>query len=192
MHQTNEKRGKTRNGRYLVIGSICGAVAIAVVVFLFIMTGNRERVVGVDIAAEDITEFFYTYSSSTYPPDYQRYRLYKENGIYKFYHEKREGQDWPLTEAHITISGSVELSEEEWKEFLSCINGGKVKERNQESETGGSGPWLYLYWKGDGGKYQEFSFLTVNEKNSFEEFCEELVTAHTEESETVVPNDNHS
>jgi len=34
--------------------------------------------------------------------------------------------------------------------------------------------------------------LTVNEKNSFEEFCEELVTAHTEESETVVPNDNHS
>ena len=64
--------------------------------------------------------------------------------------------------------------------------------QNQESETGGSGPWLYLYWKGDGGKYQEFSFLTVNEKNSFEEFCEELVTAHTEESETVVPNDNHS
>ena len=113
MHQTNAKRGKTRKGRYLVIGSICGAVAIAVVVFLFIMTGNRERVVGVDIAAEDITEFFYTYSSSTYPPDYQRYRLYKENGIYKFYHEKREGQDWPLTEAHITISGSVELSEEE-------------------------------------------------------------------------------
>ena len=56
MHQTNAKRGKTRKGRYLVIGSICGAVAIAVVVFLFIMTGNRERVVGVDIAAEDITE----------------------------------------------------------------------------------------------------------------------------------------
>ena len=89
MHQTNAKRGKTRKGRYLVIGSICGAVAIAVVVFLFIMTGNRERVVGADIAAEDITEFFYTYSSSTYPPDYQRYRLYKENGKYKFNHQKR-------------------------------------------------------------------------------------------------------
>ena len=151
-----------------MIGSICGAVAIAVVVFLFIMTGNRERVVGVDIAAEDITEFFYTYSSSTYPPDYQRYRLYKENGIYRFYHEKSRYMNIHMkdTEAHITISGSVELSEEEWKEFLSCINGGKVKERNQESETGGSGPWLYLYWKGDGGKYQEFSFLTVNERLS--------------------------
>ena len=180
MYKTNAKRRKTRKGKCLVIGSVCCAIAIAVVVFLFIMTGNRERVVGADIAADDITEFFYTYSSSTYPPDYQRYRLYKENGIYKFYHEKREGQDWPLTEAHITISGSVELSEEEWTEFQNYLNGGKVKERNQGSETGGSGPWLYLYWKGDGGKYQEFSFLTVNEKKAFEEFCEELVKAHRE------------
>ena len=178
MCQLDMKRCKTRKGSYAVIGSIFVVIAIAIVVLLFVQAGKRERVVGKDIAMESITEFYYTYSSSTYPPDYQRYHFYVEEGTYKFYHEKREGTDWPLTESHITRSGSIELSAEEWTEFLNLLNGGIVKKRNQSVETGGSGPWLYLYWNGDGDKYQAFSFATLNERNALEEFCEKLVNLH--------------
>ena len=165
------KKGK---GTYFMIGIICGAITIAIVILLFISIRHKEYVVGTQIAAEDITEFYYTYSSSTYPPEYQRYSFYKEKEAYKFYHEKREGFAWPLTESHITLSDSIELSEEEWTEFLKYLNGGKVKERKQNSESGDAGPWLYLYWEGDRAKYQEFSFSTLPEEKAFENFCVEL------------------
>ena len=180
MYQADIKRCKTRKANYVVIGSIFVVIAIAIVVLLFVQAGKRERVVGKDITLESITEFYYTHSSSTYPPDYQRYRFYVEEGTYKFYHEKREGTDWPLTESHITGSGSIELSEKEWAEFLNLLKGGAVKKRNPSFEAGSSGPWLYLYWKGDRDKYQAFSFSTLNEMNAFEEFCEKLVTAYKE------------
>ena len=41
---------------------------------------SGEKTVGRDIKIDDITEFYYTYSSSTNPPDYQRYRFYVEDG----------------------------------------------------------------------------------------------------------------
>ena len=188
MHEAGMKSGKINKRRYFVLGSIC--VAIAVAVLLFVQTEKRARVVGKDIDAETITEFYYTYSSSAYPPAYQRYQFYAEDGAYNLYHEKREGADWPLTESHITHSGSIELSEEEWTEFLNFLKGGIVEKRDQSSETGDSGPWLYLYWKGDHDQYQVFSFATFNEKNVFEAFCEKLVMAHEESSETVVSDGN--
>ena len=137
-------------------------------------------VVGKNIDMENITEFFYTYASSAFPPEYQRYRFYKENGKYKFYHEKREGSAWPLTESDITLSGSVELSDEEWAGFLDCLKDGTVRKRGENTETGNSAPSLYLYWNGDRSKYQEFSFSSMNTQNSFEELCAKLVLTRGE------------
>ena len=169
------KTNNTRKGKRIVPGSICGVIAIAIVVLVFSLMRNKERVVGIDIVEQDITEFFYTVSSSSYPPAYQRYRFYKEDGACQFYHEKREGSNWPLTESNITLSGSMELSEEQWKEFVKFLEGGTVKKREESVEAGNSGPWLYLYWNGDQAKYQEFSFSSIDVKKSFEEFCAELV-----------------
>ena len=181
------KRSETRGD--FVIEYIGGALAVVAVVLLFISAQNRTRAVGRNIAPEDIEEFFYTYASSTYPPDYQRYHFYKENGRYKFSHEKREGCRWPLTESDVTRSGSMELSEEEWLEFLSYLKDGKVKKRKENSIAGGSGPWLYLYWKGDKGKYQEFFFFNLKGKKAFEEFCAALALPHEKYPENVVSDE---
>jgi len=54
------------------------------------------------------------------------------------------------------------------------VKGGKVEKRKEHLESGGSGPWLYLYWKGDKAKIQEFSFANLGKKTSFEEFCVKL------------------
>ncbi|MBO6011573.1 MAG: hypothetical protein J6P71_07230, partial [Oscillospiraceae bacterium] len=35
--------------------------------------GRGEKLVGTDVKLEDVTEFYYTYSTSTDPPHYQRY-----------------------------------------------------------------------------------------------------------------------
>lgn len=161
-----------------MIGSICGVIAAAAVVLLLVRAENRARIVGTDIAAEDISQFFYTCASSAYPPNYQRYHLLAENGARTFYHEKREGDRWPLTEADITLSGSVELSEQEWAQFLECLKAGIVRKRAAETESGGSGPWLYLYWAGDRAKYQEFAFSSRAAQSEFERLCEELAAGH--------------
>lgn len=163
-----------RKGKSIVIGCIGGVIAIVVVVLLLALKGNRVLVVGKDIAADDITEFWYTRASSAYPPDYQRYRFYTEKGAYRFCHEKREGTSWPLTEADITLSGTVELSEEEWSEVLTYLNGGTVTKKVENRSAGGSGPWLYLYWQGDRSKYREFSFSSFSTQSAFEKFCAEL------------------
>lgn len=178
MFQLDMKKCKTGKGSCVVLGSIFVVIAIVIAALLFVQIKNREHVVGKDVAVETITEFYYTYSSSTYPPNYQRYRFFVEEGSYKFYHEKREGTNWPLTESQITRSDTIELSKEEWTEFLIFLKDGIVKKRNQSTETGSSGPWLYLYWKGDRDKYQVFFFATINKMNAFEEFCKKLVIAY--------------
>ena len=137
---------------------------------------SGEKTVGRDIKIDDITEFYYTYSSSTNPPDYQRYRFYVDDGKYMFYHEARKGDHWPLTEDDITVSGKVELTEEQWKAFFELLNNGKVKKREEHLESGDPGPWLYLYWNGDKSKYQKFSFASLAERSAFEELCEELAS----------------
>lgn len=165
---------------------LSGLVALALFVFVLFPAGaeagatknmlalflNRGvMTVGTDIPQEDITEFYFTLDSSTNPPYFQRYRFYVENGGHWFYHEKREGRHWPLTKADITVSGSVELSDEQWAKFFDLIKGGKVEKRKEHTESGGRGPWLFLYWKGDRSKYQEFSFPSWGARDAFEKYC---------------------
>lgn len=135
---------------------------------------SKTKTVGDDIKEDDFREFFYTYSKTVNPPEFQRYRFYIEDGKYMFYHEKREGDNVFLTEDDITISGVKELTEEECNKFFKLISGGNVRNRREDDTTGGSGPWLYLYWNGDEGKCQEFSFKENDDLFEFEEFCIEL------------------
>lgn len=161
-----------------MVGIWGSVIAVAAVIISLILFGSKEKMVGKEIAPDDITEFFYTFSSSAYPPVYQRYRFYTENGKYIFYHEKREGKTWPLKESDITYSVSVHLSAEEWSEFLELLNGGKAKKREEAVGAGNLSPALFLYWNGDRSKYQEFSFASLNVQQKFEEFCAALTELH--------------
>lgn len=131
-------------------------------------------VVGRDIEQEDITEFYFTISTSTCPAFYQRYRFYTENGKYYMFHETRKGEEWPLTEKYTTKIGTVKLTDAQWNEFYEFLKDGRVTARSENLEDGASGPWMYLYWPGDCGDYQEFSFAQSGMKLSFEDFCESL------------------
>ena len=160
---------------FLVVIILACAVAIAFTV----AAGNsivkeKEMKVGKNITVEDITKFYYTEASSTNPPNYQRYRFYVDNGKYMFYREKREGNSFPLTEKDISLTDTKELSEQEWSAFCNCIIGGKVSKRTENTESGNSGPWTYLYWKGDRSKYQEYEFESPEKAAEFEEMCKEL------------------
>lgn len=128
-------------------------------------------IVGKDILPEDISEFYYTYSSSTFPPKYLRYRFYIQDEQYMFFYENREGKTFPLTESNITVSETVILSQEEWTTALNCLQGGKVEKRKDSTESGNAGPWMYLYWNGDRSKYQEFTFTSLDSEKAFESFC---------------------
>ncbi len=133
----------------------------------------EETVTDRKIAVDDITEFYYTRENINFDAFYQRYRFYREDGRYLFYHETRErpGEYGPATEEDITASGTVELSEEEWKEFLSFLKDGRVSARTDSASSGDSGPWMFIYWKNDKGKYQVFDFSSLEERGGFEEFC---------------------
>ncbi|MBQ6560076.1 MAG: hypothetical protein IJL85_04510 [Erysipelotrichaceae bacterium] len=141
--------------------------------FTDLMSGKKT--VGKDIKQEDITEFYYTYATSTFPPDYQRYRFYVEDGVHYFYHEKREGEHWPLEEDDITVCGTKELTEEEWNAFFECLSGGTVQKRSDDVVDGDAGPWFYLYWKNDHGDLQEYRFASWDDEKAFEEFCIRLM-----------------
>ena len=158
------------------IAIIIGSIGITALILALFMKGifKKEMIVGKDIKAEDITEFYFTWSGSAYPPDFQRYRFYVEEGKPFFYHETREGDHWPLTETDITLSGSMELSEEEWMKFFELLEGSTVKAREESTESGSRGPWLYLYWKRDRSRYQELSFASLEQRNAFETYCIEL------------------
>ena len=136
---------------------------------------KKEWVIGTDVAFEDITDFYYTYDASSYPPRYQRYRFFTENGETMFFHETKEGGGWPQTEEDITVSGTMRLTVDAWETFCSCINGGIVQEREEASlDDGDAGPWMFLYWDGDQGIYREFAFASWEKKTDFEVLCETL------------------
>jgi len=137
-------------------------------------TAKPSLTVGKDISADEITEFYYTYDASTNPPEFQRFRFYKESANCCFYHETREGDHWPLTEADISSSGTKELTAQQWQAFVDCVDGGTVRKRAEHTEAGDAGPWLYLYWRGDGGDYQEFTFASAEKQAAFEALCESL------------------
>ena len=165
-------------GKRVMFWLICGmlfATAIAAILFLSgVLGGSKEMVVGKKIKAEDITEFYFTKGSSAFPPDFQRYKFYVEDGKRYFYHETREGKTFPLTEEYITVHGTMELTDEDWDTFIDYLAQGTVKARDEDLGDGDDGPWLYLYWNGDKGKYQEFSFNSWGLEREFEQFCIEL------------------
>lgn len=169
-----ERPGKGK--KTMILTGVCAAAALIVflVFFLRLMNGTKPMIVGTTVGKDDITEFYFTYDSSAYPPEFQRYKLYAENGSHYFYHEKREGNVWPLTQEHITVSGTLELSEEEWETCFQYLKDGEVRAREESTESGGRGPWLYLYWKKDKGKYQKYSFASWDKQKAFEQYCIEL------------------
>jgi hypothetical protein len=173
------KKGRRPGGRkplrilLIVLGCILAA-AVAASVVLY-STGYVGRIVGQTVMKQDVRDFFYTLSSSTNPPQFQRWRFYEEDGKKYFYHEKREGDHWPLREGDITISGTRELTEAQWDEFFECLQGGSVQRRRDSLESGGRGPWLYLYWRGDRGVIQQFDFADASSRLAFEDLCRRLM-----------------
>lgn len=140
----------------------------------------KGKIVGKQIPKDKFKDFYYTYSTTVNPPEFQRYRFYMEDGKAFFYHEKREGNNTFLTEEDITVSGTKELTNEEWETFWKLIDGGNVEKRKENTNSGNSGPWLYLYWDGDKDIYQEFTFSEYESVYEFEAFCEKLAESMTE------------
>lgn len=160
---------------------VCGVILTCGILFMvsgckegIASLGKSEYKVGEDIAITEVKDFYHTVSASTNPPEFQRYRFTSKDGKHYFYHEKREGDVWPLTEKHITVSGTIELSDKEWNEFFDYIKGGKVTKRVDDPRGGGRGPWLYLYWTKDKDKYQVFKFEKYAKQKGFEDLCLKL------------------
>lgn len=176
-----ERRPKSVRIIHICVNILLIAALILLVIWLIggkenmsiseLFSGKKEKTAGKDFLLSDITEFYYTVSTSTDPPHYQRYRFYTEDGKHMFYHETREGGGWPQTEKDITASGTVTLTDDQWQRFLDLIKGGTVRKREESLDDGDSGPWLYLYWNGDKSKYQEYSFPSYGDLLAFEEFC---------------------
>lgn len=176
MDRQQNKSSCGRKGKCSVkiLGIAIAAVIIAAV-FAFAAKGGRQRTVGADISTSDVTEFYCTTAASTNPAFWQQYRFYMEGEQWWFFHETRQGSHWPLTEADTVIScGAKELSQQEYEQFTACISGGRVTKREESTDSGSKGPWLYLYWKGDKGKYQQFSFAEYSAQTAFEDLCEKL------------------
>lgn len=167
------------NTKKIIITVLCVAVIVLIILFLSGMVGRKSYVVGKDIKAEDITEFYFTEASSTYPPEYQRYKFSADNGKYVFTHEKREGDRFPLTEEDVTVTGSFEMTKDQWDCFLELIRDGEVEKRKEAVSSGASGPYVYLYWKKDRSVYQKFSFCSYEKMQAFSDFCDELTDNST-------------
>lgn len=153
----------------LFVAAGCATICAAILLW-----ANKQKIVGKSISESDFKEFYYTYSTTVNPPEFQRYRIYIDNGRKMFYHEKREGDSVFLTEEDIAVSGVKELTSAQWDEFWNLISGGTVKNRTEDVSTGSSVPWLYLYWNGDKNKCQEFTFEDLEKEVEFEAFCLEL------------------
>lgn len=171
MWRSRNKNSEKREGKgYMKIL----AVAVAVLIIAAFAAKGRQRTVGTDVLLSDVTEFYYTTAASTNPASRQQYRFYMEGEQWWFYHESREGSHWPLTEKDITACGAKQLSQQEYEQFTESISGGSVTKRTENADSGSRGPWLYLYWKGDEGKYQQFAFADYAAQTAFEQFCAAL------------------
>ncbi len=134
---------------------------------------GKNLLVGTDIGPEKITDFYYTEENINYDAYYQRYRFYVEDGKHLFFHETRERPNdyGPCTQDDTTQTGTISLTDDQWEEFITLVNGGTVKAREESYEAGGTGPWTYLYWTDDKSKYQQYSFASYGKEKEFEEFC---------------------
>ena len=139
---------------------------------------HKEMIVGTDISYDDITDFYYTEENINFDAFYRRYRVYTEDGRHLFFHETRErkNQYGPCTEEDTVLTGTIELSDDRWLQFCDLVKGGKVRKREDPADSGDTGPWLYLYWKNDKSKYQQFSFGSYESEAKFKEYCVSLVS----------------
>ena len=147
---------------------------------------KKSMIVGEDIKEDDICEFYYTIENINYDAYYLRYLFRVEDGKHIFFFEERERIDdyGPTTEDDTKAKAEFELTDDEWSWFYGIIKGGEVKAREDNTETGGRGPWTYLYWSGDEEKFQEYSFKDQNSRKEFETFCESLVEKGSPEKRT--------
>lgn len=137
---------------------------------------NSSKIVGKDIKSEDIIEFYYTKENINYGAYFLRYRFYVDGGKHMFFHEYRERKDdyGPTTEKDRTTLVECKLNDAQWAEFFRILKDGTVNVRKDNAESGGTGPWLFLYWKGDKEKYREYTFASFDLQKRFEQFCEVL------------------
>ncbi len=133
-----------------------------------------DQIVGIDMPLEEITDFCYTYDASTALPHYQRYRFFVEDGRHFFFHETREGGSWPQTEADITRSGTIELTDGQWAAFCDLLFGGSAGTREEVLVDGDAGPWLFICRSGGEKEGREFAFEPAGTLLAFEEFCAAL------------------
>ena len=96
----------------------------------------NEKIEGTKVHLGDVNDFYYTYEWVGYNAEYQRYRFFVEDGKYKFYHEARkiEGDYGWASEKDITSQGTVELTEDEWAQFLGTIRTGELKKPKESLE----------------------------------------------------------
>lgn len=160
---------KRRRRKLLVrFGILLIAFAVLLTSALF---ANRPKQIGKHIAPHSILSFTYTYSSSVNPPSYLRYHFSAEDGTPIFDCERRQGGHWPLTEEDVSFSRSLILTQTQWQQVLSCLEGGLVARRTEQITSGYAGPWTYITYHGDKGTDQVFSFADFGQKTAFEQLC---------------------
>lgn len=134
-----------------------------------------------DIYLEEITDFYYTAANTENSSGYLRYRFYVKDGSYFFSFDKRDANgNYAAAEGESgSGAGNVSLGTEERLAFFKLIQTGSIKARDESSENGGSGPWMYLYTE----KYPDglvFHFASATEQTAFEEYCAELAARETQ------------
>ena len=134
-----------------------------------------------DIYLEEITDFYYTAANTENSSGYLRYRFYVKDGSYFFSFDKRDANgNYAAAEGESgSGAGNVSLGTEERLSFFKLIQTGSIKARDESSENGGSGPWMYLYTE----KYPDglvFHFASATEQTAFEAYCAELAARETQ------------
>ena len=144
-------------------------------------TEEALKMTQADIYLEEITDFYYTAANAENNSGYLRYRFYVKDGSYFFSFDKRDANgNYAAAEGESgSGAGNVSLGTEERLAFFKLIQNGNVKARDESSENGGSGPWMYLYTE----KYPDglvFHFASATEQTAFEAYCAELAARETQ------------
>lgn len=144
-------------------------------------TEEALKMTQADIYLEEITDFYYTAANTENSSGYLRYRFYVKDGSYFFSFDKRDANgNYAAAEGESgSGAGNVSLDTEERLAFFKLIQNGNVKARDESSENGGSGPWMYLYTE----KYPDglvFHFASATEQTAFEAYCAELAARETQ------------
>lgn len=180
-----EKNTKQRSGKMgltilAVVLGVVGFACMGVAVFLGISAhNNKTLVVGKTLDVSEISEFYLTRSATTNPPYFQRYVFRDVEGKKELYHEKREGDKVFLGPEDATVTGTIPMTDEEWNEFLSLIEGGTVSVPEEDYGTGGSRPYMTLYRKNqaENDNVREFSGRESGLALEIEALAERLVAA---------------